>query len=120
MTAGQWRWAWAALVAAVVAAALGLVMGPYLAPLFIMSAAVVAVPLALRNQPESFAGSCLLIGVSLLAWAMIGAVIGMVLFIPAALLLLVAAFAAAGNRPGAWLAVTAPIVAVAAVAAFYL
>ncbi|WP_329375967.1 hypothetical protein OG625_00965 [Streptomyces sp. NBC_01351] len=110
----------AAVVAAGMVAALGLVIGPYLAAFFIISAAAVAVPLMMRDQPKLFARACLVVGVGLLAWAMIGAGIGMFLFIPAALLLLVAAFAAAGNRPGAWLAVTAPIVAATVVAVFYL
>ncbi|MFF4085063.1 hypothetical protein ACFYZN_37520 [Streptomyces sp. NPDC001777] len=52
----------------------------------------------------------------MLAWALVGAVIGMFLFVPAALLLLVAAFVDAGNRPGAWFAVTMPITAVTAFA----
>lgn len=120
VSARQWGWALAAVVAAALVTAFGLVMGPYLAGLFIISAAAVAVPLMMRNQPKSFARACLLVGVGLLAWAMIGAVIGMFLFIPAALLLLVAAFAAAGNRPGAWLTLAAPIAAAAVVAAFYL
>ncbi|MEU7603581.1 hypothetical protein [Streptomyces sp. NPDC041003] len=110
----------AAVVAAGVVAAFGLVMGPYLAAFFIISAGAVAVPLLMRDQPKLFARACLVVGLGLLAWAMIGAVIGMILFIPPALLLLVAAFAGAGNRPGAWLAVTAPIVAAVVVAAFYL
>ncbi|MFC9816566.1 hypothetical protein ACFVJM_31405 [Streptomyces virginiae] len=120
MSARQWRWALAAVVTAGLVAAFGLVIGPYLAGLFIISAAVVAVPLSMRDRPKLFARACLVVGVGLLAWAMIGAVIGMFLFVPAALLLLVAAFAAAGNRPGAWLAVTAPIAAATVVAAFYL
>ncbi|MGW6981400.1 hypothetical protein ACWGE1_18425 [Streptomyces sp. NPDC054932] len=101
-------------------AAFGLVIGPYLAALFIISAAAVAVPLLMRDRPKLFARACLVVGMGLLAWAMIGAVIGMILFIPAALLLLVAAFAAPGNRPDAWLAVAAPLVAATVVAAFYL
>lgn len=83
VSARQWGWALAAVVAAALVTAFGLVMGPYLAGLFIISAAAVAVPLMMRNQPKSFARACLLVGVGLLAWAMIGAVIGMFLFIPA-------------------------------------
>ncbi|WP_328786583.1 MULTISPECIES: hypothetical protein [unclassified Streptomyces] len=54
----------------------------------------------------------------LLAWAVIGAAVGMFLFIPVALLLLVAAFAGDGVRPSGWLVVITPIAAVTAVAVF--
>ncbi|MGR4878108.1 hypothetical protein ACIPUC_01550 [Streptomyces sp. LARHCF249] len=39
----------------------------------------------MRDQPKVFARACLVVGAGLLAWALIGAVIGMFLFIPAAL-----------------------------------
>lgn len=54
----------------------------------------------------------------MLAWAVIGAAVGMFLFIPVALLLLVAAFAGDGVRPSGWLVVITPIAAVTAVAVF--
>lgn len=118
MSARQRGWAVAAVVVAVVPAAIGL--STYLAGLFLVTATAVAVPLLLREHPKAFARACLALGAGLLAWALIGAVIGMFLFIPAALLLLVAAFADAGNRPGAWSAVATPIAAAAAVALFWL
>ncbi|MER5853248.1 hypothetical protein ABT126_41510 [Streptomyces sp. NPDC002012] len=120
MGARQWGWAVAGVVAAGIAAALGLVIVTYLAGFFVISVAAVAVPLLMRDQPKGFARACFVVGAGLLAWGLIGAVIGMFLFVPAALLLLVAAFTDAGNRPVAWLAVTTPIAAAAAVALFYL
>ncbi|WP_151770755.1 hypothetical protein [Streptomyces abyssomicinicus] len=92
---------------------MGLVIAPFLAWLFVLSALPAAVPLVLREQAKACARACLVIGTGLLTWALIGAVIGMFLFIPAALLLLVAAFADAGSRPGGWFAVTAPLATVA-------
>ncbi|MEU9081394.1 hypothetical protein [Streptomyces sp. NPDC048357] len=116
----QWRWALAGVVAAGIAAALGLAMGPYLGGYFVLSAGAAAFPLLMRDWPKGFSRACLAAGAGLLAWSLIGAVIGMFLFVPAALLLFVAAFAGNGNRPGAWPALAAPLAAVAAVAAFYL
>ncbi|MFI1647331.1 hypothetical protein ACH4XT_10390 [Streptomyces avidinii] len=109
VSARQWAWAVAGLVAAGGAAVLGLLLSVFLAGLFIVSAAAAAVPLLAREQPKAFARTCLVIGTGLLAWALIGAVIGMFLFLPAALSLLVAAFVDSDNRPGAWFAVTVPL-----------
>ncbi|MFD9366275.1 hypothetical protein ACFWA6_01015 [Streptomyces sp. NPDC060020] len=116
----QWRLAVAAVVAAGIAAALGLAMGPYLGGYFVLSAGAAALPLLMRDWPKGFSRVCLAAGAGLLAWSLIGAVIGMFLFVPAALLLFFAAFSGDGNRPGAWPALAAPVAAVAAVAAFYL
>ncbi|MGW6391444.1 hypothetical protein ACWFR1_13285 [Streptomyces sp. NPDC055103] len=98
----------AAVVAAGGAVLLGLMFAALLAWLFVVSAVVASVPLWSREQPKVFARACLVIGTGLLAWSLIGAVIGMFLFLPAALLLLVAAFVDADNRPGAWWAVAVP------------
>ncbi|MFF8259159.1 hypothetical protein [Streptomyces virginiae] len=38
----------------------------------------------------------------LLGWSLVAAVLGIIFFLPAAVLLLIAAFADSGNRPGAW------------------
>jgi hypothetical protein len=46
-------------------------------------------------------------------WALAGAVVGTFVFVPTALLLLVAAFVDAGNRPGGWFAATTPLAATA-------
>ncbi|MER7000561.1 hypothetical protein [Streptomyces sp. NPDC000410] len=119
VSARQWGWAVAGAVAAGIAAALGIAIGPFLAGLFVISAVTAAVPLAAREQPRIFARACLVVGAILLAWALIGMIIGMFLFIPAALLLFVAAFADAGNRPGVWLTVIAPIAAATAVVLAY-
>ncbi|MET7622290.1 hypothetical protein [Streptomyces sp. NPDC005408] len=116
MSARQRAWAVAGIVAAVGAAVLGLLLSLFLAGLFVVSAAAAAVPLLMREQPKVFARACLVIGTGLLAWGLIGAVIGMFLFLPAALLLLVAAFVDAGNRPGAWWGVTVPLAGAAAFA----
>ncbi|TQK49804.1 hypothetical protein FBY35_0073 [Streptomyces sp. SLBN-118] len=116
MSARQRAWAVAGVVAAVGAAVLGLLLSLFLAGLFVVSAAAAAVPHLLREQPKVFARACLVIGTGLLAWGLIGAIIGMFLFLPAGLLLLVAAFVDAGNRPGAWWAVTVPLAGAAAFA----
>ncbi|MEV5986336.1 hypothetical protein AB0L85_15115 [Streptomyces sp. NPDC052051] len=96
------------------AATLGLLFAPFLAWLFIVSAVAAAMPLLMREQPKACARACLVIGAGMLTWALIGAVIGMFLFIPAALLLLGAAFVDPGNRPGRWFVVATPLAAVAA------
>ncbi|MEV7519689.1 hypothetical protein [Streptomyces sp. NPDC091371] len=119
MSARQWGWAVAGVVAAGIVAALAFVIAPYLAGLFLASAVVAAVPLAMRQWPKGFATACLVVGAGLLAWALIGAVVGMFLFIPAALLLFVAAFADGRNRPRVWPAVAAPLAAAAAVVLCY-
>ncbi|MEU9803314.1 hypothetical protein [Streptomyces sp. NPDC051000] len=95
-------------------------IAPYAAQFFFLSAAAAAPPILVRDWPRIFAGACLVVGMGLLAWAVIGTVIGMFLFIPTALLLLVAAFSNAGVGPGTWLVVVAPIAAVAAVTTFFL
>ncbi|MFE5633927.1 hypothetical protein [Streptomyces sp. NPDC056543] len=109
VSARQQAWAVAGVVAAGVALVLGLLLSVFLAGLFVVSAAAACVPLLVRERPKVFARACLVIGTGLLVWALIGAVIGMFLFIPAALLLLVAAFVDADNRPGAWCVVTAAL-----------
>ncbi|MEU6988735.1 hypothetical protein ABZ946_35925 [Streptomyces sp. NPDC046324] len=109
VSARQEAWAVAGVVAAGGASVLGLLLAPFLAGVVVVSAAAAAVPLLVREQPKVCARACLVIGTGLLVWALIGAVIGMFLFLPAALLLLVAAFVDADNRPGAWCAVTVPL-----------
>ncbi|MET8682504.1 hypothetical protein ABZW18_34390 [Streptomyces sp. NPDC004647] len=118
VSARQWRWAVAgAAVAAGVAAALGAWLGPNVVGYFGATAVTAALPLVMRNHPKACARTCYVVGVGLLIWSLLGAMIGMLWFIPAALLLLVAAFADADNRPGARFAVITPLAAIAAVAA---
>ncbi|MFF3863333.1 hypothetical protein [Streptomyces sp. NPDC002209] len=99
--ARQLRWAVAGVVVAGILGVFGLVVAPFLAHFLFLSAAAAALPLVVRDWPKVFSGACLVVGVGLLAWAVIGAAIGMFVFIPVALLLLVAAFADGGVRPGA-------------------
>lgn len=115
----QWGWAVAAAVAAGLVVPIGFLIAPLLAGLFVFSAAPVAIPLSMRGLPKEFGTACLLVGAVLLAWSLLGAGVGMFLFIPAALLLFIAAFSGPGNRPRAWLAVTAPLVVAAIVVLFY-
>ncbi|MEU5621766.1 hypothetical protein AB0932_35720 [Streptomyces sp. NPDC006682] len=87
-----------AMVAMAPALAVGVPSG--LAPLFILTALPVGIPFYLRNQRQGFARACLIIGSGLLAWAVVGVLWGMFLFIPAAVLLLMAAFVDPRTRPG--------------------
>ncbi|MFJ9443402.1 hypothetical protein ACIRRH_16240 [Kitasatospora sp. NPDC101235] len=114
----QWGWAVAAVVVAVIGAGLGIAVATYFGALFAITAMVAASPLALRESPKTFARVCLSVGTGLLVWALIGIIVGMFVFIPAALLLFVASFAARGNRPGAWFALAVPLAGAAAVVAF--
>ncbi len=99
VAARQFGWA----VAAVVTMVPGLFALPStLAGLFLLTAIPVVIPLTQRGAPQLFARCCLVIGVVLLGWSVVAAVLGMIFFLPAALLLLIAAFADSGNRPGAW------------------
>ncbi|MFJ4336862.1 hypothetical protein [Streptomyces sp. NPDC088915] len=114
VSARQRSWIVAGVAAAGCAVFLGFLIGPLLGGHFLISGWVTIPPLFLRDQPGACARACLLIGTGLLAWSLIGAVLCMFLFLPAALLLLVAAFVDPGNRPGARWAVATPL----AVAAF--
>ncbi|MFD9408105.1 hypothetical protein ACFWBN_13960 [Streptomyces sp. NPDC059989] len=115
VSAQQRGWAVAAAVVAGGVAVFGLLISTFLGAYFVLCAGVVAVPLLLRGQPKAFARTCLVVGVGLLGWGLIGALIGMFLFLPAALLLLAAAFVDPGNRPGARWAVVTPLAVAAAV-----
>lgn len=110
----------AGLVVAGITGAIGLVTAPYMAHFFFLSAAAAALPLLVRDWPRVFASTCFVVGTGLLAWAVIGAAIGMFVFIPVGLLLLVSAFTNNGVRPGAWLVVIAPIAAASAAAVLFL
>ncbi|MFD5736230.1 hypothetical protein ACFWIY_25960 [Streptomyces sioyaensis] len=106
-----------AAVAAGVAAALLAWFGFILVEWYVATGATAAVPLMMRNHAKVFTRTCYVVGVGLLIWSVLGAMFLMLWFLPAALLLLVAAFADAGNRPGAWFAAITPLAAVAAAVA---
>lgn len=96
---GQSALAVAAVVSLMPALAVGLPSG--VAGIFLLTAMPVAIPLSLRREPQSFARASIIIGTGLLAWAVVGLVLGIFLFIPAALMLLAAAFVGPRTRPGA-------------------
>ncbi|MFF1834775.1 hypothetical protein ACFVXE_11290 [Streptomyces sp. NPDC058231] len=82
----------------------------------IIAMTAAAIPVAMLDHPKGFAQACLVVGAGLLAWATVGAIMGMFLFLPAAVLFLVAAYADGGNRPGArWLLGALCVAAAAAV-----
>ncbi|MFJ8164861.1 hypothetical protein ACIRBY_28600 [Streptomyces sp. NPDC096136] len=83
---------------------------------FAVTAIATTLPMLLQDGPRTFARACLVIGLGLLTFGLAAAALGMFLFVPAALLLLVAAFANPGNRPGPWFSVIAPFTAVVAAA----
>ncbi|MFD4244293.1 hypothetical protein ACFWP3_22240 [Streptomyces sp. NPDC058525] len=104
----RWQWGWA--VAAAVAGALVTVTMLYKleqgrwmyaasASSFFLTGLVVALPLVMRAAPKAFARCCLIVGLPLVGWSVVGAITGMFVFMPAALLLLIAAFADPRNRP---------------------
>ncbi|MFE0644115.1 hypothetical protein ACFW2Y_21250 [Streptomyces sp. NPDC058877] len=90
-------------VAAAVSMAPALIIGlpTVLGGLFFLTALPVLLPLCLRWAPQTFAWVSLALGTGLLAWSVVGLVVGMFLFAPAAVLLLVAAFLDSHTRPGA-------------------
>ncbi|WP_148086916.1 hypothetical protein [Streptomyces sp. PanSC19] len=116
MSARQRAWIVAGVVTAGLAAALGLLIAPLSGGSFLMTALVAVTPLLMQDHPKACARTCLVIGSALLAWAVIGAVIGMFLFAPAALLLVIAPFVDPGNRHGPWFSAIAPVVTAAAIA----
>ncbi|OKI96087.1 hypothetical protein AMK10_10620 [Streptomyces sp. CB02058] len=54
----------------------------------------------MRRERQGFVRACLIIGSALLAWAAAGFLLGMFMFIPTAMLLVVAAFVDPRTRPG--------------------
>jgi hypothetical protein len=71
----------------------------YFAPLHILTAVPVAVPLFLLRRPAAFTRACVLVGSALLAWGVLGVFMGLFLFWPAGILLLLAAWADPRRRP---------------------
>ncbi|WP_158822077.1 hypothetical protein [Streptomyces sp. NRRL F-5727] len=95
---GQSVLAVAAVVSLLPALAIGLPSG--LGGIFLLTATPVSLPLFLRRSPQAFAWASLIIGTGLLAWAVVGLIVGLFLFIPAALMLQASAFVDARTRPG--------------------
>ncbi|MFE6840021.1 hypothetical protein ACFVFI_35005 [Streptomyces sp. NPDC057705] len=71
---------------------------------YVITSACVAVPLFFRHRAESFVRSCVIVGLSLLPWGVLGLFGGVFLFWPSALLLLLAALWDPRRRPAARLA----------------
>lgn len=110
----QRSWVVAGAVTAGLTAAFGLWIAPVLGSLFLMSTLPAGLPLLLmREHAKACARACLVAGTAVLTWAVIGAVIGMFLFVPTALVLLIAAYVDADNRPGRWFAAATPLAAAA-------
>lgn len=112
----QRGWVVAGVVVAGLTTVLGLLFAPMLGGVFLFTAVVTLVPLPMTGNPKICARACLVTGLGLLVWALVGAVIGMFLFIPAALILVIAAFVGPGHhsRPGRWFSAITPLVAAAA------
>ncbi|ORT58717.1 hypothetical protein BKD26_16145 [Streptomyces sp. CB03238] len=65
----------------------------YVFALHVLTALPVTVPLFLPHRPVAFTRACLIVGLALLPWGVLGVFLAMFLFWPAALLLLLAALA---------------------------
>ncbi|MEV0091915.1 hypothetical protein [Streptomyces sp. NPDC050738] len=103
----------AAVVAAMSVLGVGIFTVPdYVFGIWLVTAGVVALPLVLCAAPKAFARACLLTGTTLVVWGVLGLLLGLCFFLPAALLLLVAAFADSDNWPGWQWVVCAPAFAV--------
>ncbi|WP_158754810.1 hypothetical protein [Streptomyces sp. NRRL F-2580] len=116
VSARQTGWAVAAVVVAAAVTVGGLIMFFAVAELFVFTALAVAIPLQLRKHPKAFARTCIFLSSGLLVWGVFGLLVGMFLFLPAAVLLLFAALADADNRPGGWWVAASPIAAALALA----
>ncbi|MFB9601617.1 hypothetical protein ACFFTQ_01345 [Streptomyces roseofulvus] len=78
--------------------------------LYFLAILPVALPFFLRRTPHPFAWACLVAGTTVSVWAVVGFVVGMFLCVPAAVLLLIAAFLDPSTRPGTWGALAVPVV----------
>ncbi|MEU1091307.1 hypothetical protein ACFYPN_28255 [Streptomyces sp. NPDC005576] len=87
--------------------------------IFLLAATPVAVPVLLRDEPQPFAWASLIVGTSLLAGAVVGALLGMFLFVPTALMLLAIAFMDSRARPSVLWAVAALGIPAASGLVFY-
>lgn len=75
--------------------------GSFAIPLVVATTALLAVPPALHARPAAFERAAGTIAAALLPWSLIGAWVGMFVFLPSAPLLLLAAFADPRRRPRA-------------------
>ncbi|MFF8832469.1 hypothetical protein [Streptomyces sp. NPDC015131] len=89
--------AWSAAVATV--PPLALLLDSYVYPLHVVLAALVAIPLFLTRRPAAFTRATLTVGLPLLPVGLLGLYAGLLAFWPAAVLLLLAAFADPRSRP---------------------
>ncbi|MEU4729028.1 hypothetical protein [Streptomyces sp. NPDC023588] len=71
----------------------------YVAALYLMTGACVAAPLFLVRRAKAFVRTCVIVGVGLIPWGALGVFVGLFLFWPSALLLLLAAVADPRKRP---------------------
>ncbi|MEW2139847.1 hypothetical protein AB0892_25230 [Streptomyces sp. NPDC005409] len=71
----------------------------YVAALYITTGACVAAPLFLVRRAKAFVRACVIVGVALIPWGVLGVFLGLFLFWPSALLLLLAAIADPRKRP---------------------
>ncbi|MFC9625823.1 hypothetical protein ACFTXM_39650 [Streptomyces sp. NPDC056930] len=88
-------------VGAVLVAVPALLLGldSYFAALFVLTAMPVTVPIFLQRSPESFNRACMIVGLALVVWGVLGVFLGMFLYLPSALLLVLAALADPRRRP---------------------
>ncbi|MEV6550953.1 hypothetical protein AB0M57_19910 [Streptomyces sp. NPDC051597] len=88
-------------VCAALAGALVMLWGlpPYLGPLYVLTGLSTVSPLLFLRRSKSFVRACLAVGVRLVAWGALGILLGMFLFWPSAVLLLLAAFGNPKRRP---------------------
>lgn len=114
---GQSVLVFTAAATTVPALAIGLPTG--LAPVFLLAAAPVAVPLLLRDEPRVFARASMIVGTILLTGAVVGFLLGLFLFVPTALMLLAAAFLDRRSRPSALWGIAVLAAPVACGLAFY-
>ncbi|OKJ99575.1 hypothetical protein AMK26_26485 [Streptomyces sp. CB03234] len=89
----RWQRALAASAVLATVPALLWTMHSHVFALHVLTALSVAVPLFLPHRPVAFTRACLIVGLALLPWGVLGLFLAMFLFWPAALLLLLAAFA---------------------------
>lgn len=73
--------------------------------LYLMTGASIAAPFLCLRRPKHFVRACVMVGLVLIGWGVLGVFLGMFLFWPAAVLLLLAGFANPQRRPvTAWIA----------------
>ncbi|MFF8268143.1 hypothetical protein ACF059_12185 [Streptomyces sp. NPDC016562] len=71
----------------------------YTAALYLVTGPCVAAPLFFVRRAKAFVRACVIVGVSLIPWGVLGVFVGLFLFWPSALVLLLAAIADPRKRP---------------------